>query len=141
MTKLAETIAIQRLVAFGRNRGVVTADDLKAMLPVQDMTAEELAGVMSTLEDAGVPVEIDTRELSASGPHGQPIRASFSATSASGPAAPSLGADPVRSTSRDRALPVVVADEQPRGRTGLIVLLAGATGCGLLLVAGWLFHW
>ncbi|MGY3453978.1 RNA polymerase sigma factor region1.1 domain-containing protein [Bradyrhizobium sp. USDA 4353] len=134
-----ETTALQRLLALGRERGVLTADDLKSRLPIAEMTERDLAGVISVLEDAGVPVEIDAPTLPASGWRGQPIQDSTSAIS--GQAARSSSPDRLRGPSGNNDLQVVVPDDQPRGRTGLIVLLAGAMSCGVLLLAGWHWHW
>ena len=44
---------------LGRRRGGLEIDDIRQALPIDTMTAEELAGVLARLEEAGIPVEID----------------------------------------------------------------------------------
>jgi hypothetical protein len=44
---------------LGRRRGGLEIDDIRQALPVDTMTAEELADVLARLEEAGISVEID----------------------------------------------------------------------------------
>lgn len=48
---------LDRLIALGRARGRLTADDLQAALPVERMDVDALVLVMLELEAAGVSVE------------------------------------------------------------------------------------
>ncbi|MGU3388266.1 RNA polymerase sigma factor region1.1 domain-containing protein [Methylobacterium sp. D53M] len=57
MTQALERATLDRLVALGRDRGLLTADDLRAALPVERMDVDALVLVMLELEAAGVSVE------------------------------------------------------------------------------------
>ncbi|AWN49299.1 hypothetical protein DK419_25560 [Methylobacterium terrae] len=50
---------LDRLIALGRSRGGLTPDDLRRALPVDRMSAEDIALVLIELEEAGVPVDPD----------------------------------------------------------------------------------
>ncbi|MCJ2056829.1 RNA polymerase sigma factor region1.1 domain-containing protein [Methylobacterium sp. J-048] len=57
---MAQTIdrgTLDRLIALGRARGELTADDLQAALPVERMDVDALVLVMLELDAAGVSVE------------------------------------------------------------------------------------
>ncbi len=45
---------------MGRQRGGVDIDDIRRVLPVDTMSIEELSDVLAQLEEAGIPVEIDS---------------------------------------------------------------------------------
>ena len=51
--------ALRRLVATGRSQGGLTSEDLRRALPVDAMSAEDLALVVVHLEEEGVAVELD----------------------------------------------------------------------------------
>jgi sigma-70-like protein len=55
--------ALDRLVAVGRSHGGLTTEDLRRALPVDGMSAEDLALVVVHLEDEGIPVELDESHL------------------------------------------------------------------------------
>lgn len=57
MTQALDRATLDRLVALGRDRGLLTADDLRAALPVERMDVDTLVLVMLELEAAGVSVE------------------------------------------------------------------------------------
>lgn len=57
MTQVLDRGTLDRLVALGRDRGLLTADDLRAALPVERMDVDALVLVMLELEAAGVSVE------------------------------------------------------------------------------------
>jgi len=57
MTQALDRATLDRLVALGRARGAITADDLRAVLPVERMDVDALVLVMLELEAAGVSVE------------------------------------------------------------------------------------
>ncbi|TNC12410.1 hypothetical protein FF100_16450 [Methylobacterium terricola] len=50
---------LDRLIALGRSRGGLGPDDLRQALPVDRMSAEDIALVLIELEEAGVPVDPD----------------------------------------------------------------------------------
>ncbi|HEY0525385.1 MAG TPA: RNA polymerase sigma factor region1.1 domain-containing protein [Stellaceae bacterium] len=51
--------ALGELTAIGRRQGRLGLDDVKRVLPVDRMSAEELAEAMARLEDAGIEVDLD----------------------------------------------------------------------------------
>ncbi|MGE8127482.1 RNA polymerase sigma factor region1.1 domain-containing protein [Methylobacterium sp. NPDC080182] len=57
MRQALDRATLDRLVALGRDRGLLTADDLRAALPVERMDVDALVLVMLELEAAGVSVE------------------------------------------------------------------------------------
>ncbi len=59
--------SLERLVALGRQKGGLTNQDLAQALPVNDMSAEDIALVVVHLEESGIPVELDESLMS---PHG-----------------------------------------------------------------------
>ena len=48
-----------RLAEQGRRRGGLKTDDIRQVLPIESMTAEELVDMLNRLEVAGIAVEID----------------------------------------------------------------------------------
>lgn len=54
-----------RLISLGRERGHLTTADLRASLPIERMSAEEIALVVVHLEETGVPVELEESLLPA----------------------------------------------------------------------------
>jgi hypothetical protein len=59
--------SLERLVALGRQKGGLTNQDLAEALPVNDMSAEDIALVVVHLEESGIPVDLDESLMS---PHG-----------------------------------------------------------------------
>ncbi|RUP11555.1 MAG: hypothetical protein EKK43_25835 [Methylobacterium sp.] len=57
MTQGLDRGTLDRLIALGRSRGAITADDLRTALPVERMGVDALVLVMLELEAAGVSVE------------------------------------------------------------------------------------
>ncbi|SFK80890.1 RNA polymerase sigma factor region1.1 domain-containing protein [Methylorubrum salsuginis] len=66
MTTPIDRATLDRLVALGRERGELTADDLQRLLPIDAMDVDALVLVMLELDAAGVSVEPD-----AFGPRGE----------------------------------------------------------------------
>ena len=64
MSQTIDRGTLDRLIALGRARGALSADDLQAALPVDRMEVDALVLVMLELDAAGVSVEPD-----AFGPH------------------------------------------------------------------------
>ena len=50
---------IELLRQRASRQGAVTTGDLREILPIEQMSADELALVVLELEDAGVPIEVD----------------------------------------------------------------------------------
>src|SRR4051812_33829291 len=55
--------AIDELTAIGRRQGRLELDDMKRVLPVDRMSADELAEAMARLEDAGIEIDLDPNLL------------------------------------------------------------------------------
>ena len=58
MTAIDKT-SIDRLVALGRKSGRLTTENLRDVLPIEAMSADDLALVVVHLEDAGISVELE----------------------------------------------------------------------------------
>jgi hypothetical protein len=50
---------LQRLIALGQRKGRLSPEDLLTGLPVDRMSAEDIALVVLEIEEAGVPVEVE----------------------------------------------------------------------------------
>ena len=59
MTGGIETDTLRRLIALGQQKGRLSPEDLLAGLPVDRMSAEDIALVVLEIEEAGVPVELE----------------------------------------------------------------------------------
>lgn len=57
---MTSTTAVESLKEMGRQRGGLNVDDIRRALPVDTMSIEELSDVLAHLEEAGIPVEIDS---------------------------------------------------------------------------------
>lgn len=57
MSQTIDRGTLDRLIALGRDRGELSADDLRVVLPVERMDVDALVLVMLELEAAGVSVE------------------------------------------------------------------------------------
>jgi hypothetical protein len=55
---------LDRLIVLGRERGHLTTEDLRINLPVERMSAEEIALIVVQLEGSGVPVELEDSLIS-----------------------------------------------------------------------------
>jgi len=56
---MISTEMFDRLVEQGRRRGGLKTDDIRQVLPIESMTAEELVDMLNRLEVAGIAVDID----------------------------------------------------------------------------------
>jgi hypothetical protein len=54
---------IERLKEIGQQRGHVTLDQIKSVLPIEQMSGEEVGVAMARLESAGIDVQIDPEFL------------------------------------------------------------------------------
>ncbi|WP_342110717.1 RNA polymerase sigma factor region1.1 domain-containing protein [Methylobacterium sp. SI9] len=57
MSQTIDRATLDRLIARGRDRGELSAEDLQAALPVERMDVDDLVLVMLELEAAGISVE------------------------------------------------------------------------------------
>lgn len=69
MQPALDSTTLDRLIALGRERGQLTTEDLRASLPVDNMSAADIALIVVHLEETGVPVELEDSLLS---PHSEP---------------------------------------------------------------------
>jgi len=65
--------AVERLAALAGRRGTLTIDMLRRVVPVGTMPVEELAAIISALEDRGVTVDIDPALLSLGARPSRPV--------------------------------------------------------------------
>jgi hypothetical protein len=61
---MATATNFDRLLKLGQQKGGLTTDDLVRALPIEAMTVEEIASLITRLEGANVPVEVDPALLS-----------------------------------------------------------------------------
>ena len=61
--------SLERLIALGRQKGGLTNQDLEEALPVDHMSAEDIALMVVHLEEAGIPVDLDDTLLDRQGRH------------------------------------------------------------------------
>jgi len=64
MQPALDSNTLDRLITLGRERGHLTTEDLRASLPVESMSPEDIALIVIQLEETGVPVELDESLLS-----------------------------------------------------------------------------
>jgi hypothetical protein len=72
MQPALDRITLDHLISLGRRQGHLTTEDLRASLPVETMSAEEIALIVVHLEETGVPVELEESLLSPN-PKPQPV--------------------------------------------------------------------
>ncbi len=63
MQPALDSTTMDRLISLGRERGHVTTEDLRASLPIDAMSAEDIALIVVHLEETGVPVELEEKLL------------------------------------------------------------------------------
>lgn len=59
MQQALDRNTLDRLVTLGRRQGQLTTEDLRATLPVESMSAEEIALIVVHLEESGIAVELE----------------------------------------------------------------------------------
>jgi hypothetical protein len=64
MQPALDSTTLDRLISLGRERGHLTTEDLRASLPIESMSAEDIALIVAHLEETGVPVELEDSLLS-----------------------------------------------------------------------------
>lgn len=67
MQQALDRNTLDRLITLGRRQGQLTTEDLRATLPVESMSAEEIALIVVHLEESGIAVELEDSLLT-SGP-------------------------------------------------------------------------
>jgi hypothetical protein len=70
MQPAVDSTTLDRLIALGREHGHLTTEDLRTSLPVERMTAQEIASIVVYLEETGIPVELEQGLLS---PYPKPV--------------------------------------------------------------------
>ncbi|HLM39737.1 MAG TPA: RNA polymerase sigma factor region1.1 domain-containing protein [Microvirga sp.] len=64
MQQALDRNTLDRLITLGRRQGQLTTEDLRASLPIESMSPEEIALIVVHLEESGVPVELEESLLS-----------------------------------------------------------------------------
>ncbi|WP_243368976.1 RNA polymerase sigma factor region1.1 domain-containing protein [Microvirga solisilvae] len=64
MQPALDSTILDRLISQGRERGYLTTEDLRVNLPVENMSAEDIALVVVQLEETGIAVDLEERLLS-----------------------------------------------------------------------------
>jgi hypothetical protein len=59
MQQALDRNTLDRLIDLGRRQGQLTTEDLRASLPIESMSAEEIALIVIHLEESGVAVELE----------------------------------------------------------------------------------
>jgi Sigma-70 factor, region 1.1 len=72
MQPALDSTILDRLIALGRQQGHLTNEDLQINLPIDSMSAEDIALIVVHLEEMGIPVELEDRLVT---PHPQPAPA------------------------------------------------------------------
>lgn len=132
-------IELERLIEIGRRRGGLTVDDLQRHLPLEALSPPQLVQILTTIENAGVRVEIDAA-LTRVHPRSPAVRPTPPGTPAEGAAQDhrqkiaALGSSIGRGKEQAARAPQVV--HQFRGGT-VFVAMAFAL-CIMLLVGLWL---
>lgn len=128
---MAQTLdrgTLDRLIAVGRTRGALTADDLRAALPVERMDVDALVLVMLELEAAGVSVEPEAFGPPTDRPVPVPVTLPASPPGAAAPVRPAdTGHGAVSAATPPAPLRPPVPGPAPDNPTdaGRAVLLAG----------------
>ena len=133
-----ESKSVQQLIAMGRRRGSVTIGDLESLLPIHDMTEEQVARVISSLEEAGVEIEFGALPVGEVRWVPQFVRED--AKLARGSSVPAKGIGDRNLMPPAHAMPSV-AESHPDQRASRAVMLAALMSCGTFLLAGWIWGW
>ncbi|TGD98010.1 RNA polymerase sigma factor region1.1 domain-containing protein [Methylobacterium nonmethylotrophicum] len=125
---------LDRLVALGRSQGGLTPDDLRRALPVDRMSAEDIAMVLIELEEAGIPVDPDEALLRPGRPLPPAGAIRLPEPPASAPAAPAPESPPAVAAAPAPG-PRPAAPPAPRGGAHRAVVWAGLAALALALLA------
>lgn len=74
MQQALDSNTLDRLVSLGRRQGQLTTEDLRESLPIEAMSAEEIALIVVHLEESGIPVELEDSLISPD-PRPRPLQA------------------------------------------------------------------
>jgi hypothetical protein len=129
---------LDRLVALGRSQGGLTPDDLRRALPVDRMSAEDIAMVLIELEEAGISVDPDEALLLSGRPLPPAGTVRLPEPRAEGPPPPAPEMPPA-ATAAPAPGPRATAPEPARGGAHRAVIWAGlaALVLALLVLALW----
>lgn len=125
---------LDQLVALGRSRGELTPDDLRRALPVDRMSAEDIALVLIELEEAGIAVDPDEILLQGGG---TPLPAGairLPEPPAPTPAAPVAEPPTAAAAAATAAAPDRVPPPPARGGAHRAVILAGLAALALAVL-------
>ncbi|BCM84302.1 RNA polymerase sigma factor region1.1 domain-containing protein [Methylobacterium indicum] len=126
---------LDRLIALGRSRGGLTPDDLRQALPVDRMSAEDIALVLIELEEAGIPVDPDEILLRGGGTPLPAGAVRLPEPPAPGPDAPVPEPPPAAAAAATAAAPDRVSAPPDRGGAHRAVVLAGLAALALVVLA------
>lgn len=132
MQQALDSNTLERLITLGRKQGHLTNRDLEANLPIDTMSAEEIALIVVHLEESGIPVELDDGLTAPSAKPGSPPRQSaeiipFPDRSA---AAQKKKTAPLQKVSASKPAPAAHPAKQDKGTAHWAV-----AGAGLLVLA------
>ncbi|MCJ2101284.1 RNA polymerase sigma factor region1.1 domain-containing protein [Methylobacterium sp. E-046] len=141
MSQTIDRGTLDRLIALGRARGGLSADDLRAALPVEQMDVDALVLVMLELETAGVSVEPDAFGPPVERPVAPSLVLPAPESEPAPPVRPADGGGAVTAPAAKRpAAPMVPPLAGPDDRAGVnraVMLAAAAT----LLLLGAVLLW
>ena len=132
MQQALDSNILDRLIALGREQGRLTNQDLLAHLPVDAMSAEEIALIVVHLEETGIPVELDDSLIASNAkPRPLPRRSAEiipfpdrAARMKKQRTAPPRDADPAPSKAPIAGKPESKAVRRAAAAAGLLVLVA-----------------
>ena len=124
---------LDRLVALGKSQGGLTPDDLRRALPVDRMSAEDIALVLIELEEAGISVDPDEALLTSGRPLPPAGAVRLPESGAAEAALPA--AEPTKTTTAASAPETRAATPpKPQGGAHRAVVWAGVAALVLALV-------
>jgi hypothetical protein len=132
--------SLERLIALGRRKGRLTNQDLEEALPVDHMSAEDIALMVVHLEEAGIPVDLDDTLLDTHGrPRSQHTEGAQIVPFPERPAGPPI--KPVKAESLRGADPVAAEPAASDARTIRPVHWAVLASLFILLAIGVVLFW
>ena len=140
MSQTIDRGTLDRLIALGRARGGLSADDLRVALPVEQMDVDALVLVMLELETAGVSVEPDAFGPPVERPVAPSLVLPAPESEPAPPVRPADGGAATAPAANRPAAPMVPPLAGPDDRAGInraVMLAAAAT----LLLLGAVLLW
>lgn len=130
---------IERLKEMGRRRGHITLDQIKSVLPIEQMSGEEVGEAMARLESAGIDVQMDPEFLRSRAGTQSDVRLRGRQTGPSKANLPGIRTTPMRSPTSNSKLARGAGPATGRwmGRTSVTVgvALIVAIVCAVLIYA------